>query len=132
LQIIEERLIPKLKNHLVGFEKPDGSLNRTKHALGTNLPSVIRNDYWLNLDHEQSQEYENTLLQGRKRINDLVKGGNPFIIQSNIFTLVHQIKQLGNFSTHKEISPKSDLLLDQMESIIASGQKSIIFSQYDN
>jgi hypothetical protein len=44
---------------------------------------------------------------------------------------VHQIKQIGNFSTHKETSPKSDLLLDQLESIIASGQKCIIFSQYD-
>lgn len=130
-QIIEERLIPKLKDHIAGFEKLDNSLNRTKQALGTNLPGIIRNDFWLEPDKEQAQEFENTILQGRKRILDLVKGGNPFIIQSNIFTLVHQIKQIGNFSTHKETSPKSDLLLDQLESIIASGQKCIIFSQYD-
>ncbi len=130
-QITEERLIPKLKNHLVGLEKFDGTLNRTKHSLGSELPSIVRNDFWHNLDLEQSQEFENTLLQGKKRIQDLVKGGNPFIIQSNIFTLIHQIKQLGNFSTHKETSPKSELLLDQLETIIASGQKCIIFSQYD-
>lgn len=130
-QIIEERLLPKLRNHVVGFENLDSSLNRTKQSLGTNLPSIIRNDFWLEPDKEQAQEFENTILQGRKRILDLVKGGNPFIIQSNIFTLVHQIKQLGNFSTHKETSPKSDLLLDQLESIIASGQKCIVFSQYD-
>lgn len=130
-QLIEERLIPKLKNHLVGFDMLDGSLNRTKHTLGNELPPLVRNDYWHDLDVEQKQEFENTMLQGRKRILDLVKGGNPFIIQSNIFTLIHQIKQLGNFSTHKETSPKSELLLDQLDSIIASGQKSIIFSQYD-
>ena len=130
-QLIEERLIPKLRNHLVGFDKLDGSLNRTKHTLSSELPTLIRNDYWHELDVEQKQEFENTILQGRKRIIELIKGGNPFIIQSNIFTLIHQIKQLGNFSTHKETSPKSDLLLDQLDSIIASGQKSIIFSQYD-
>jgi len=130
-QLIEERLIPKIKKHLVGFETLDGSLNRTKHTLSNELPSLIRNDYWHELDDEQKQEFENTIFQGRKRILDLVKGGNPFIIQSNIFTLIHQIKQLGNFSTHKESSPKSELLLDQLDSIIASGQKSIIFSQYD-
>ena len=130
-QLIEERLIPKLKNHLVDFDKLDGSLNRTKHVLSNELPPLVRNDYWHDLDNEQMQEFENTMLQGQKRIFDLVKGGNPFIIQSNIFTLIHQIKQLGNFSTHKETSPKSELLLDQLDSIIASGQKSIIFSQYD-
>ena len=130
-QLIEERLIPKLRNHLVGFNQLDGSLNRTKHTLGSKLPPLVRNDYWHELDVDQKQEFENTMLQGRKRILDLVKGGNPFIIQSNIFTLIHQIKQLGNFSTHKETSPKSELLLDQLDSIIASGQKSIIFSQYD-
>ena len=130
-QIIEERLIPKLRDHLVGFEKIDASLNRTKQTLGNILPSIVRNDFWPELDLEQLQEFENTLLQGQKRIFELVKSGNPFIIQSNIFTLIHQIKQLSNFSAHKETSPKSELLLDQLESIIASGKKCIIFSQYD-
>jgi SNF2 family DNA or RNA helicase len=130
-QLNEEKLIPKLKNHLVGFDALDGKLNRTKHILSNELPALIRNDYWHDLDSEQIQEFENTMLQGRKRILDLIKGGNPFIIQSNIFTLIHQIKQLGNFSVHKETSPKSELLLDQLDSIIASGQKCIIFSQYD-
>lgn len=130
-QIIEERLVPKLTNHLIGFNKLDGVLNRTKHSLGGELPPIIRTDYWHELDVDQKQEFENTLVQGRKRIVDLVKGGNPFIIQSNIFTFIHQIKQIGNFSTHKETSPKAEMLLDQTEAIIASGQKCIIFSQYD-
>lgn len=130
-QILEEHFIPKLKNHLPGFTKPDASLSRTKFSLSGELPLITRTDFWHELDSEQAQEFEKTLSQGRKRISDLVKGGNPFILQSNIFTLIHQIKQLGNFSTHKETSPKSELLIDQLESIIASGQKCIIFSQYD-
>lgn len=130
-QIIEESLIPKLKNHIIGFEKINIQLNRTFESYSNELPKIIRQDYWLENDHEQKQELENTILQGQGRISELVKGGNPFIIQSNIFTLIHQIKQVGNFSTHKNTSPKSDLLLDQIESIIASGQRCIIFSQYD-
>lgn len=131
LQILEDRILPEMKHHINDFDSPDGTLARTKHELGNNIPHVIRNDYWLDLDKEQTQEFENTMLQGKKRVIDLIQGGNPFIIQSNIFTLVHQIKQIENFSTHKDSSLKSILLLDQLESIIASGQKTIIFSQYD-
>ncbi|NWF90185.1 MAG: DEAD/DEAH box helicase [Ignavibacteriaceae bacterium] len=130
-QITEERFLPKLKNQFDGFDNLDHILSRTKYSLGSGLPSITRNDYWLEPDKEQAQEFENTILQGRRRIIDLVKGGNPFIIQSNIFTLIHQIKQVGNFSTHKDSSPKSELLLHHLDCIISSGQKSIIFSQYD-
>ena len=130
-QLMEEQLIPKIRNHVAGISKIEASLNRTRQSLGEALPSVIRTNYWLNLDTEQSEEYKNVLSQGRSRISSLVKGGNIFIIQSNIFTLIHQIKQLSNFSISKETSLKSELLMDQLESIIASGQKCIIFSQYD-
>lgn len=130
-QLIEERLIPKLRNHIAGFDKIDAQINRTIESLGSELPQIVRTDYWLDNDSDQQQEFENTLAQGQKRISEIIKGGNPFIIQSNIFTLIHQIKQIGNFSTYKETSPKANLLLDQLESIISSGQKCIIFSQYD-
>ncbi len=130
-QLIEENLIPKLKNHIAGFDKIDAQINRTIESLGSELPHIVRTEYWLDTDADQQQELENTLIQGQKRISELIKGGNPFIIQSNIFTLIHQIKQIGNFSTYKESSPKANLLLDQLESIITSGQKCIIFSQYD-
>jgi hypothetical protein len=128
---MEEQLIPKLQNHVKGITKIEASLHRTRQSLGEALPSVIRTNYWLDLDIEQSEEYKNVLSQGRSRLSNLVKGGNIFIIQSNIFTLIHQIKQLSNFSISKETSLKSELLMDQLESIIASGQKCIIFSQYD-
>lgn len=131
LQLMEELLIPKLQNHVAGIGKIDGYLNRTRQSLGETLPSIVRTNYWLDLDAEQIEEYKNVLSQGRSRLSSLVKGGNIFIIQSNIFTLIHQIKQLSNFSVSKESSLKSELLMDQLESIIASGQKCIIFSQYD-
>lgn len=130
-QLIEERLIPKLRNHIAGFDKIGAQINRTIESLGSELPHIVRTDYWLDNDADQQQEFENALAQGQKRILDLIEDSNPFIIQSNIFTLIHQIKQIGNFSTYKEFSPKANLLLDQLESIITSGQKCIVFSQYD-
>ena len=129
--ILEEQLVPLLKTHLPGFEQFDNVLSRSKSFLMSELPDVIREDYWLEFDKEQQQEFENTIAQGRKRIHDLSNSGNPFIIQSNIFTLLHQIKQIENFSTHNESSPKAELLLEHLNSILLNGQKTIIFSQYD-
>ena len=130
-QVCKEHIIPKLKNHVPEFENLEELLYCTKSIVSDEMPSVKRNDFWLNMDRDQTQEFENILLQGRKRILDLVKGGNPFLIQSNIFTLIHQIKQLSNFSSLKDHSPKSELLLEHLDSIISSKQKAIIFSQYD-
>jgi hypothetical protein len=130
-RILEDKLIPILKNHLPGFEQLDRVLNRKKQDLSEYLPEVTRQDYWLELDKDQKQEFENTITQGRKRISNLISSGNPFIIQSNIFTLIHQIKQIGNFSTHNDNSPKAELLLEHLESILSNGEKTIVFSQYD-
>lgn len=129
--ILEEKLIPLLKNHLPDFEQLDNLLNRSKYSLKNDLPDVIRQEHWLEFDKDQKQEFDNTIAQGRKRIQDLINSGNPFIIQSNIFTLIHQIKQIENFSTHNDNSPKVELLLEHLEAILINGQKTIIFSQYD-
>lgn len=129
--IIKEQVIPNLKQYLPAVEYLNELNCQSRSSIQGDIPEIQRHDYWLKMDREQTQEFENILLQGRKRIFDLVKGGNPFLIQSNIFTLVHQIKQLSNFSSLKDHSPKSELLLEQLESIIASEQKAIIFSQYD-
>jgi hypothetical protein len=130
-QLTEDQLISKLKTTVPEFIDCAKFLSRNKNLFSSELPAICRTDYWLAMDSDQVQEYENILLQGRKRIIDLVKGGNPFLIQSNIFTLIHQIKQLSNFSSLKESSPKAELMIEQLEAIISMGQKSIIFSQYD-
>ena len=106
-------------------------LNRTKIEMYDELPEVMGQDVWLELDDEQRIEYENTLALGQEKIGKLLQTANPFIIQSNVFTLLHQLKQLCNFASQKKCSFKTDCLLEQIETISKNNKKMIIFSQYD-
>lgn len=106
-------------------------LGRNKTETYRELPDVVRQDVWHELDDEQKIEYENILSVGRERITKLLQNGNPFIIQSNVFTLLHQLKQIYNFATQKSSSAKSDHLLKQIENVIENDKKILVFSQYD-
>jgi len=106
-------------------------LQRKKSDAGKELPAIIKQDYWLELDANQKIEYTNILSQGRDKLAQLVQAGNPFLIQSNVFTLIHQLKQACNFFSSSESSPKSELLLEQLEVISKTKKKALIFSQYD-
>ncbi len=104
---------------------------RNKIEIYEELPKVIEQDIWLELDDEQKTEYDNFLTLGHEKITKLLQNGNPFIIQSNVFTLLHQLKQVCNFSSLKNESSKTDYLLKQVETFVLNGKKAIVFSQYD-
>ena len=106
-------------------------LGRTKKETYRELPDVVRQDVWHELDDEQKIEYENILSIGQDRIRKLLQNGNPFIIQSNVFTLLHQLKQIYNFASQKNSSSKSEHLLKQIENVIENDKKILVFSQYD-
>ena len=106
-------------------------LARTKTETYKELPDVVRQDVWHELDDEQKIEYENILSVGRERITKLLQNGNPFIIQSNVFTLLHQLKQIYNFASQKNSSSKTEHLLKQIENVIENDKKILVFSQYD-
>ncbi len=106
-------------------------LGRTKTETYRELPDVVRQDVWHELDDEQKTEYENILSIGRERIKKLLQNGNPFIIQSNVFTLLHQLKQIYNFASLKNSSSKTEHLLKQIEDVIENDKKILVFSQYD-
>jgi hypothetical protein len=106
-------------------------LQRKKSEFIKELPAVIKQDYWLELDTNQKIEYENILSQGREKLTQLVQAGNPFLIQSNVFTLIHQLKQACNFFSGSEISLKSELLLTHLEVMSKTKKKVLVFSQYD-
>ncbi len=107
------------------------SFGRTKEELSDVLPSKMKQDYWIEMNSDQRLEYEKALESGREKIYDLVQAGNPFLVQSNVFTLVHQLTQIGNFYGRKELSPKSELLLHHVKTIQKSGKKVLVYSQYD-
>ena len=121
-----------LKNEL-NFQQNNSiiELGRNKKETYRELPEVVRQDIWHELDDEQKIEYENILSIGREKIEKLLQTGNPFIIQSNVFTLLHQLKQVCNFASQKNSSPKSEYLLNYIENVVNNGKKTIIFSQYE-
>lgn len=131
LEKIQEEIDGILKPVITYAKSSLASLRRTKIEINPQTPLVIRQDYWVGLDDDQKIEYENTLELGRERIVKLVDAGNPFLIQSNVFTLLHQLKQVCNFGSNKETSGKSELLQKHLDIIVKNNKKVVIFSQYD-
>jgi len=133
--IPHEEIIESLKsvfNHINSTNEENlAILRRTKNEVKNDQPNLIRQEYWIPMDDDQKIEYENTLSHGKEKISQLIQAGNPFLIQSNIFTLLHQLKQVCNFSSHNETSPKTELLLKHVELIEKNHQKVLIFTQYD-
>ncbi|QQS37234.1 MAG: DEAD/DEAH box helicase [Ignavibacteriales bacterium] len=131
--------LDKIQDEIEGILKPVISAAKSylvasrkiKTDLAQYTPPVMRQDYWVPLDDVQKIEYDNTLELGRERIIKLVDAGNPFLIQSNVFTLLHQLKQVCNFGANAESSGKSELLQKHMDIIVKNNKKVVIFSQYD-
>ncbi len=105
-------------------------LRRLKKEVLKDLPPKIRQEIWLNLDADQRAEYDDILNRGRAKIAETVKSENEFHIKTHIFHLLNQLKQVCNFASEKESSPKTDLLLDFIETIAANKEKVMVFSQY--
>ena len=84
----------------------------------------------MDLDADQQTEYDNILNTGRTKIAETVKSKNEFQIKTHIFQLLGKLKQVCNFAADKESSPKTDLLLDFIETIALNKEKVLVFSQY--
>jgi|GEM_PF-1257319 len=94
-------------------------------------PVTTFNDIWLELDEMQLFEYSEALTKSKEELNLLFESPNPLRFQSNIFTIIHRLKQILNFSSFRNISPKANLLIEQVEAIAKNKKKAIVFTQYD-
>lgn len=94
-------------------------------------PETIIKDIWLELDEMQLFEYSEALEQSKAELNTLFDSPNPLRFQSNIFAIIHKLKQILNFSAFRNISPKANLLIEQIEAIAKNKNKALIFTQYD-
>lgn len=94
-------------------------------------PVVQQKDFWLPMDEMQSFEYSEAMTQTREELKKLVENPNPLRFQSNIFTIIHKLKQILNFSSFRNISPKANLLIEQAEAIQHNKKRAIVFTQYD-
>ncbi len=104
---------------------------RKKEEVTESIPDVLRQDVWLELDGEQQYEYNVALSNARTQIGELYSSGNPYRFQAKVFFLLHQLKQICNFVGENINSPKAALLIKHLDLILGSGQKVLIFTQYD-
>ena len=124
-----------VKNFLVEFDftqKVSFSIfGKSLVDLQGDEPVTIVKDIWLELDEMQLFEYSEALTQSKEELNTLFESPNPLRFQSNIFALIHKLKQILNFSSFRNISPKANLLIEQVEAIAKNKKKAIVFTQYD-
>ncbi len=105
-------------------------LRRLKRDVLKELPEKVRQEEWLELDEEQRIAYDEVLIQGRRKITSSLQLDKEFTIRTHIFTLIMELKKICNFAPNKETSPKTELLLEYLETIIENNAKVLIFSQY--
>ena len=107
------------------------SLERNKDKISNQIPQVIKQEYWIELDKDQRLEYAQTYVEAQSQILSVLQTGNPYRLQAIVFTLLHKLKQIGNYSSQKLSSNKTNLLLLQLNSIKAFNHKAFVISQYD-
>lgn len=115
-------LTPKLASELI---KPH-FLRRLKKDVLPDLPEKTKDTIWLELDEDQKRAYK---LAEQEGLNELESLGEK-VTRIHIFLLITKWKQICNFATGKEKSPKTQQLIDQLEQIKESGQKLVVFSQF--
>lgn len=114
----EVRIKEKIRPHF---------LRRRKQEVMPELPPKIRQELWLEMNEEQKQAYyevENDIVNEIEALGDKVT-------KQHIFAKIQKLKQICNFAPNQVHSPKLEKLLEQVEEIIESGNKVIVFSQYD-
>lgn len=104
---------------------------RTADDLTSKIPPVKYENVWFEPDGAQVEEYNQLISANRDELKQVIESLNPFKFQSTVFSLIHKIKQIGNFSSTLVDSPKSRFLLDQLKITVANKRRTLIFTQYD-
>ena len=127
-----EKAIKKLLESFIFTQKVEfASFGSPLNDIYENNPVSIVKDIWMELDEMQLFEYNEAMEQAKAELNTLFDSLNPIKFQSSIFTIIHKLKQILNFSSFRNISPKANLLLEQVEAISKNRKKVILFTQYD-
>ncbi|MDG1806672.1 MAG: DEAD/DEAH box helicase [Pirellulaceae bacterium] len=104
----------------------DHILRRTKTEVLTDLPPLLNRDELLSLNEDQQATYEQAESDGVITLNEM---GESITVQ-HVFELVLRLKQICNFDPATGNSAKLQQLRANLEEVIASGQKAIVFSQW--
>lgn len=101
-------------------------LRRRKQDVLKDLPPKIKQDIWLEMSDQQRQEYE----VAEKIIQEEIEALGANVTRPHIFAQMQKLKQICNFPSKSGTSPKLELLKEQIEDIVESEHKVIVFSQY--
>jgi SNF2 family DNA or RNA helicase/uncharacterized Zn finger protein len=106
----------------------------------SDLPDKIEIDCYSSLAKEQATLYEATLEKAMKDIEEMELSDSKalFVRQGLVLQMIMALKQICNHPTQylknnildASLSGKMDLLFDKLDSIIDSGEKVLIFTQY--
>ena len=129
--VLDENLTTELNNWLNPSLKIEKSEVRNKESLSEYAPKFILNEVWFEADDDQLDEFKVTMVECKKELRRVLESGNPLRFTANIFTQLHRLNQVGNFAPGKSKSPKTELLLEQIQTIKENGKKALILSQYD-
>ena len=129
--VLDKNLITELNNWLNPSIRIEKSQIRSKESLSENAPKFILNEVWFESDDDQLGEFKVTMVDCKKELRRVLESGNPLRFTANIFTQLHRLNQVGNFAPGKSKSPKTELLLKQIQTIGDNGKKALILSQYD-
>jgi len=105
-------------------------LRRLKQDVLQELPDKIPQEKWLYLDKHQKADYDRALQAGRRKIETSLGVEQTIQVRQHIFALLAELKQICNFAKERVESPKTELLLEYVETIAANKNKVLIFSQY--
>ena len=113
---------PRLLQDLVR----DRIIRRTKEQVASHMPPRVIRDIPLELSTEQRTTYDMAEKDGVVHLNEL---GDTITVQ-HVFELVMRLKQVCNFDPRTGASSKMEMLLSEMDEVVSSGNKAIIFSQW--
>jgi SNF2 family DNA or RNA helicase len=115
-----------MKPSRLGRLAGDHILRRTKDRVLSELPPKLFRSAELDLTPEQRETYRLAEEEGVLRLTEM---GDSATIQ-HVFELVLRLKQICNFDPVTGESAKLERLLVDLEEVVASGKKAMIFSQW--
>ncbi|QDT06477.1 ATP-dependent helicase HepA [Rubripirellula lacrimiformis] len=106
----------------------DYIMRRTKDMVMNDMPPKLYRDAELDLTPEQWATYEQAESEGIVKLEEM---DQELTIQ-HVFELVLRLKQICNFDPPTGSSVKLERMVADMEEVVASGKKAIVFSQWVN
>jgi len=103
-------------------------LRRTKDEVHKDLPQKMTVDLDIILTPQQRESYTIANDAGTKRLNEMQREGSLSI--QNIFQTIIRLKQICNFDPLSGESAKLNRLNADLEEVVQSGRKAIVFSQW--